>query len=145
MPFYLGALRMLHVVMGYSNATLSYSELNGQHAGEGCRSLRHILRPLWACEAKKMSCFTNIWPLTWPNQVKCWPRTKHNMQGLRHADENGGTGTRQQRNQDFLQRVIHTKNRKLSGFGPLFSCKWGDASPVPPVAEPLGSRHLMQT
>ena len=43
------------------------------------------------------------------------------IQGLRHADENGGTGTRRQRNQDFLQRVTHTKNRKLSGFGPLFS------------------------
>ena len=42
-------------------------------------------------------------------------------QGLRHADENGGTGTRRQRSQDFLQRVTHTKNRKLSGFGPLFS------------------------
>ena len=33
----------------------------------------------------------------------------------------GGTGTRRQRSQDFLQRVTHTKNRKLSGFGPLFS------------------------
>ena len=42
-------------------------------------------------------------------------------QGLHHADENGGTGTRRQRSQDFLQRVTHTKNRKLSGFGPLFS------------------------
>ena len=44
-------------------------------------------------------------------------------QGLRHADENGGggTGTRRQRSQDFLQRVTRTKNRKLSGFGPLFS------------------------
>ena len=42
-------------------------------------------------------------------------------QGLRHADENGGTGTRRQRSQDFLQMVTHTKNRKLSGFGPLFS------------------------
>ena len=33
----------------------------------------------------------------------------------------GGMGTRQQRSQDFLQRITHTKNRKLSGFGPLFS------------------------
>ena len=32
------------------------------------------------------------------------------LQGLRHADENGGTGTRRQRIQDFLQRVTHTKN-----------------------------------
>ena len=29
MPFHLGALRMLHVVTGYSNNTLSCSELNG--------------------------------------------------------------------------------------------------------------------
>ena len=42
-------------------------------------------------------------------------------QGLRHADEiGGGDGTRWQQSQDFLQRVTHTKNRKLSGFGPLF-------------------------
>ena len=41
----------------------------------------------------------------------------------------GGTGTRRQRRKDFLQRVTHTKNRKLSGFGPLFSWKWGDYPP----------------
>ena len=77
-------------------------------------------------------------------------KTVTSDQGLRHADENGGggTGTRRQRSQDFLQRVTHTKNRKLSGFGPLFSLKWGDyprtlknggrvPPPVPPVAEPL--------
>ena len=45
------------------------------------------------------------------------------LQGLRHADENGGggTGISRQRSQDFLQGVTHIKNRKLSGFGPLFS------------------------
>ena len=32
-----------------------------------------------------------------------------------------GTGTRRQRSQDFLQRVTRTKNRKPSGFSPLFS------------------------
>ena len=37
---------MLHVVMGYSNKTLSCSELNGEHAGECFRSLRHMLTPL---------------------------------------------------------------------------------------------------
>ena len=37
----------------------------------------------------------------------------------------GGTGTSRQRSQDFLQGVTHIKNRKLSGFGPLFSWKWG--------------------
>ena len=33
----------------------------------------------------------------------------------------GGTGTRRQRSQEFFQGVTHTKNRKLSGFGQLFS------------------------
>ena len=64
MPFYLGALRMLHVVTGYSNNTLSCSELNGEHAGEGFRSIRHILTPLWACKAKKchFSRKFDLWP-----------------------------------------------------------------------------------
>ena len=44
MPFYLGALRMLNIATGYSNNTLSCSELSGEHAGEGFRSQRHILR-----------------------------------------------------------------------------------------------------
>ena len=64
MPFYLGALRMLHVVTGYSNNTLSCSELNGEHAGEGFRSIRHILTPLLACKAKKchFSWKFDLWP-----------------------------------------------------------------------------------
>ena len=78
-------------------------------------------------------------------------------QGLRHADENGGTGTRRQRSQDFLQKVTHIKNWKLSGFGPLFLWKWGiiprtlknggTRPPVPPVAEPWARasyRHYWQ-
>ena len=61
--------------------------------------------------------------------------------------EGVGAGTRRQRSQDFLQSVIHTKNRKLIGFGPLFSWKWGiiprtlknggTRPSFPPVAEPL--------
>ena len=39
------ALRMLNIATGYSKNTLSCSELNGEHAGEGFRSLRHIHRP----------------------------------------------------------------------------------------------------
>ena len=35
---------MLNVATGYSNTTQSCSELNGDHAGEGFRSLRHIRR-----------------------------------------------------------------------------------------------------
>ena len=42
MPFYLGALRMLNVATGYSNNTVTYSELIREHAGESFRSLRHI-------------------------------------------------------------------------------------------------------
>ena len=34
MPFYFGALRMLNIAAGYSNNTLSCSELNGEHPGE---------------------------------------------------------------------------------------------------------------
>ena len=45
--------RMLHVVKRYSNNTLCCSELNGEHAGEGFRSIWHILTQLWACKAKK--------------------------------------------------------------------------------------------
>ena len=44
MLLYLGALRMLNVATGYSNTTLSCSESNGEHAGEGFRLLRHIRR-----------------------------------------------------------------------------------------------------
>ena len=64
MPFYLGALRVLHVVTGYSNNTLYCSELNGEHAGEGFRSIRHILTPLLACKAKKchFSRKFDLWP-----------------------------------------------------------------------------------
>ena len=28
---------------------------------------------------QKMSIFAKIWPLTWSNEIKCWPRTKSNM------------------------------------------------------------------
>ena len=35
-------LRMLNIATGYSNNTLSCSELNGEHAGECFKSLRHI-------------------------------------------------------------------------------------------------------
>ena len=44
---------MLHVVTGYSNNTLSCSELNGEHAGEGFRSIRHILMVLCRYERVK--------------------------------------------------------------------------------------------
>ena len=65
MPFYLGALRMLNIATGYSKNTLSCSELNEEHAGEGFRSLWHILTPLWACNnmcnreisSRRIDCF----------------------------------------------------------------------------------------
>ena len=37
---------MLNIAIEYSNNTLSCSELNSEHAGEGFRSLRHVLMPL---------------------------------------------------------------------------------------------------
>ena len=42
-------------------------------------------------------------------------------QGLRHADENGGDGDQAAANPGFSSEATHTKNRNLSGFGPLFS------------------------
>ena len=42
----------------------------------------------------------------------------------------GGTGTRRAANPGFSSEATHTKNRKLSGFGPLFSWKWGGLSPA---------------
>ena len=43
-----------------------------------------------------------------------------NTQGLRHADENGGKGTRRQRSQDFLQRVTHTKTENSADLANYF-------------------------
>ena len=63
MPFYLGALRMLNIATGYSSNTLSWSELNREHAGEGAISLRHILTAICACK-DKISIFAklDLWP-----------------------------------------------------------------------------------
>ena len=44
---------MLNIATGYSYNTLSCSELNREHVGEGFRSLRHIHTPLLACKSKK--------------------------------------------------------------------------------------------
>ena len=51
---------MLHVVTGYSNNTLSCSELNGEHAGEGFRSIGHILSPLLAYKSKNVIFRENL-------------------------------------------------------------------------------------
>ena len=51
---------MLNIAAGYSNNTLSCSELNGEHAGEGFRSLRHILTPLLAFKAKNVIFRENL-------------------------------------------------------------------------------------
>ena len=58
------ALRILHVVTGYSNNTLSCSELNGEHAGEGSRSIRHIWRRYERVKPKKchFSRKFDLWP-----------------------------------------------------------------------------------
>ena len=77
MPSYLGALRMLHIATGYSNNTLSCSELNREHAGEGFRSLRHIFTPLWACKPKKcnFSRKFDLWPVLTRLNVGLWLKT----------------------------------------------------------------------
>ena len=80
MLFYLGALATTYAkcCAEYSNNTLSCSELNREHAGECFRSLRYdtYLRRYERVKLK-MSFFAKIWPLIWPNEVKCWPRTKN--------------------------------------------------------------------
>ena len=70
-------LRMLHVVTGYSNNTLSCSELNGKHAGEGFRSIRHILTPILVCKAKKnhFSRKFDLWPDLIRSNVDLGPKT----------------------------------------------------------------------
>ena len=67
-------------------------------------------------------------------------------QGLRHADENGGTGIRRQRSQDFRQRqpIPKTENSadlahyfpENGGLSPALKMG-GRVLPVHPVAEPL--------
>ena len=77
MPFYLGALRMLNIATGYSKNTLSCSELNEEPAGEGFRSLRHTLTPLWACKAKKchFSRKFDLWPDLTRSNINLGPKT----------------------------------------------------------------------
>ena len=74
-------------------------------------------------------------------------------QGLRPADENGGTGTRRQRIQDFRQRqpISRTENSadlahyfpENGGDYPPLSQKWGDASPRPPCGGAPGMHLLL--
>ena len=65
--------------MLFCNGTQYCSELNREHAGECFRSLRRMGSPLWACKCET-SVFAEIWHLTWPNEVKCWPITKKYVQ-----------------------------------------------------------------
>ena len=73
----LGALRMLNIATGYSKNTLSCSELNEEHSGEGFRSLRHILTPLWACKVKKchFSRKFDLWPDLTRSNIDLGPKT----------------------------------------------------------------------
>ena len=82
MPFYLGALRMLNIATGYSNNTLSCSELNGEHAGENFRSLRDILTPLWACKTKKchFSRKFDRWPDLTRSNIDLGPKNMCNRE-----------------------------------------------------------------
>ena len=79
MPFYLGALRMLNIATGYSKNTLSCAELNGEHAGKGFRSLRHILTPLWACKSQKcnFSRKFDLWPDLTRSNIDLGPNKKY--------------------------------------------------------------------
>ena len=91
MPFYLGALRMLNIATGYSKNTLSCSELNEEHAGEGFISLRHILTPLWACKAKKCHCSRkfDLWPNLTRSNIDLGPKTICGIARSRRDPSNG--------------------------------------------------------
>ena len=71
-----------HVLGWYAYMTryfesLSCSELNREHAGEGFKSLWHILTPLWACKAKKchFSRKCDLWPDLPRSNVDLGPKT----------------------------------------------------------------------
>ena len=68
---------MLNIATGYTKNTLSCSELNEEHAGEGFRSLRYILTPLWACKAKKchFSRKFDLWPDLTRSNIDLGPKT----------------------------------------------------------------------
>ena len=68
---------MLNIATGCSKNTLSCSELNGEHSGEGFISLRHILTPLWACKAKKchFSRKFDLWPDLTRSNIDLGPKT----------------------------------------------------------------------
>ena len=91
MPFYLGALRMLNIATGYSKNTLSCSELNEEHAGEGFRSLRRILTPLWACKSKKchFSRKFDLWPDLTRSNIDLGPKTIREIARSRRGASTG--------------------------------------------------------
>ena len=75
-------LRMLNVVTGYNNNTIMF------RTEQGTRWWRFQI-PNYDTYVRryehaklKMPFFAKIWPLTWPNEVKYWPRTKNNMCNL---------------------------------------------------------------
>ena len=89
------------------------------------RDWQSLQRPLNVNNSKKIARW--FWKL-----VKRW------FQGLRHSDENGGTGSRPQRSQEFLQGspIPKTENSAVLAHyfpenrGIILHCqKWGDASP----------------
>ena len=138
---------------------LRHADENGGGGGTGTRRQRSqdFLQRVTHTKNRKLSGFGPLFSWKWgdyPSHSQKWGDAsppsplwrspwvwsifvRSSVQGLRHADKNGGTGTRRQRSQDFLQRVTHTKNRKLSGFGPPFSWKWGD---YPPHSQKWGTR-----
>ena len=72
------ALRMLNVATGYSNSTQSCSDWTGNTLVMVSDRYDAYLRRYERVK-QKMSIFAKILPLTWSNEIKCWPRTKNNM------------------------------------------------------------------
>ena len=128
MPFYLGALRMLNIATGYSKTTLSCSELSEEHAGEGFRSLRHILTPLWACKAKKchFSRKFDHWPDLTRSNIKLGPKS---ICAIARSRRGASTG--------FFREALRPSGADRQGGG-------GRTNPPPPPARAKVAKHRVR-
>ena len=68
-----GTLCAINISLIICNNALYCSQLNGEHAGKGFRSLRFIVFEIYAYKVEKIVDFSKIWPLTSDNWVTYWP------------------------------------------------------------------------
>ena len=126
MPFYLGALRMLNIATGYSKNTLTCLELSEEHAGEGFRSPRHILTPLWACKAKKchFSRKFDLWSDLTRSNINLGPKT---ICAIARSRRGASTG--------FFREALRPSGADRQG---------GRTNPPPPPARAKVAKHRVR-